>query len=329
MTMQRRIDLDAAKGWGILLVVLGHASSPEWATTVIYSFHMPLFFIISGLLWKDRVQPSGVFKSLMWPFYWGSLITWPLWVFKVLIVKSDMVPLWGPLLATIYGGNLFGYFVHNTALWFLPSLFVMYMIIWLLTHFFRSRQSLSAILFGLGWIVLLASPFMRLLCELPLSIGQGMVGGMFFAVGLTIPNMPLYRLKEENGGIAKWFIYVVVFIFFSLTAGINGRVDLFSMQFGAPLLYFINGLLGSALLLVLCRQPVFQWEPICMIGEHSLQVLIFHQPVFWILRFLLIKVNVHPNWIALTVATILLFLLAFKLQNSRGKHAAQRLTKEI
>ena len=41
--------LDYAKGIGILLVVLGHIynnNTKLW----IYSFHMPLFFIISGYL---------------------------------------------------------------------------------------------------------------------------------------------------------------------------------------------------------------------------------------------------------------------------------------
>ena len=48
----KRIDyLDYTKGFGILLVILGHiydASNPIkiW----LYSFHMPLFFIISGFL---------------------------------------------------------------------------------------------------------------------------------------------------------------------------------------------------------------------------------------------------------------------------------------
>ena len=49
LTKRRLNYLDYAKGIGILLVVLGHIynnSVKLW----IYSFHMPLFFIISGYL---------------------------------------------------------------------------------------------------------------------------------------------------------------------------------------------------------------------------------------------------------------------------------------
>lgn len=49
-----RLDhIDACKGIGILLVILGHTNVPSIVHTIIYSFHMPLFFIISGYLFSE------------------------------------------------------------------------------------------------------------------------------------------------------------------------------------------------------------------------------------------------------------------------------------
>lgn len=58
--------LTIAKGYGIILVVLGHAISGAWAYennliwSNIYSlialFHMPLFFIISGYLYQKTIR---------------------------------------------------------------------------------------------------------------------------------------------------------------------------------------------------------------------------------------------------------------------------------
>lgn len=47
----KRIDwIDTAKGLGIILVVLGHTwDIPHWLYCAIYGFHMPLFFLLSGL----------------------------------------------------------------------------------------------------------------------------------------------------------------------------------------------------------------------------------------------------------------------------------------
>jgi len=68
----REVWLDGLKGFGILLVILGHVLSgylDAWTfpeaffsfypvRTWIYSFHMPLFFLISGYTftlayWRD------------------------------------------------------------------------------------------------------------------------------------------------------------------------------------------------------------------------------------------------------------------------------------
>lgn len=44
----RIVSFDILKGGGILLVILGHIQIPYMLKTVIYSFHMPLFFFVSG-----------------------------------------------------------------------------------------------------------------------------------------------------------------------------------------------------------------------------------------------------------------------------------------
>lgn len=329
MTVHRRPDLDAAKGWGMFLVVLGHATPPEWVGTLIYGFHMPLFFVISGLLWKGRVRPSGVLRSLMWTFWLGSFVTWPFWVVKVLAIKPDGVPLWGPLLATAYGGNLFGYLVHNSALWFLPALFGLFMVIWLVMRFTASCMTLSVCLFALGGAVLLLAPWIPMLRAMPLSLGQGLVGGLFFAVGLLVAGTSLDRAKAGSVRTLEVIFFLGFLAVFLVTGRFNGRVDLFTMQFGEPLLYLFNGLLGTALLLALCRQSLAQWAPIRMIGARSIHVLVFHQPLLWGLRFVFAKVYGESNCIGLAVATLLLFLLAFKLQDWRVDHAKQRSMQEV
>ena len=45
---------DIAKGIGIVLVVWGHSSLPFEFRKWVYSFHMPLFFILSGYFYKSQ-----------------------------------------------------------------------------------------------------------------------------------------------------------------------------------------------------------------------------------------------------------------------------------
>ena len=56
---KQRIDwINIAKGLGILAVILGHCHLPEKVWNSIYSWHMPIFFVISGYFY--RIQPFEI-----------------------------------------------------------------------------------------------------------------------------------------------------------------------------------------------------------------------------------------------------------------------------
>lgn len=70
--------LDIAKGIGIIFVVLGHCSS-RLTNYWMYGFHVPLFFVISGLLFDLSKYDKITFlkkrcKSLLIPLlFWDIL----------------------------------------------------------------------------------------------------------------------------------------------------------------------------------------------------------------------------------------------------------------
>jgi fucose 4-O-acetylase-like acetyltransferase len=74
--------LDTAKGLGILAVVAGHSGN-LLAHTYLYWFHMPLFFIISGYLYKNLHNMQDLkkwinkrTKQLLIPYFiFGLLIS--------------------------------------------------------------------------------------------------------------------------------------------------------------------------------------------------------------------------------------------------------------
>ena len=74
--------IDALKGFGIVLVVFAHHSLPVALDTYIFSFHMPLFFFISGFLFDfEKYAESaanfvkGRFRSLIVPYFFFALLT--------------------------------------------------------------------------------------------------------------------------------------------------------------------------------------------------------------------------------------------------------------
>jgi len=66
--------LDIAKGIGIFLVVFAHVNYTPFLLAYIYSFHMPIFFVFSGMLFnRDKYDNFLCFlkrriKTLIYPY---------------------------------------------------------------------------------------------------------------------------------------------------------------------------------------------------------------------------------------------------------------------
>ena len=128
MQNKRLAYLDMAKGVGIFLVVLGHIEYIEETTLRwIFSFHMPLFFVIGGFLsYKKREDSKNLPDSLkskargiLIPYVSFSLI---LLTMNTLSCLLDPKFLSGEALARQYLDTATGYGVH--ILWFLPAYFI-------------------------------------------------------------------------------------------------------------------------------------------------------------------------------------------------------------
>lgn len=172
--------LDGLKGFAILLVILGHVLSgyidgnyfPDmywkfyWLRSWIYSFHMPLFFLISGFTFTLAYVKGGVLRknafhrqmlSLFWLYTLFALVQW-----VVKQVAYDWVN-------TAYTGEtlLRMYIEPLGNFWYLYVLFVFYAL-GALTRFYQRSPI---------WLLLL-----------------GAVSIVVVDLGLDDSNLTLYRI---------------------------------------------------------------------------------------------------------------------------------------
>lgn len=120
--MKRIEYIDILKGIGIILVVLGHVTTNSDLYHFIYAFHMPLFFVVSGMFLHDKPQfIRSQAKNLLIPYLSFGLLTFVYWW----LVESrfrdypEGVTVWSQFI------NLFfptGVQHCNVVLWFLPCL---------------------------------------------------------------------------------------------------------------------------------------------------------------------------------------------------------------
>lgn len=88
---ERDTRIDAAKGIGIITVIAGHIFWGEGLVCLtVFTFHMPLFFFISGLFYRDTGLPAKQYilqraRSRLWPVVLACLVSFPI---------SMLVPAW-------------------------------------------------------------------------------------------------------------------------------------------------------------------------------------------------------------------------------------------
>lgn len=114
--ISRNDDLDVAKGVGICLVVLGHTLTyANWPSRFIFTFHMPLFFVISGMLYSGGRFFSGKYMSAYLFFLLLSVIKFPF--------DSSLLPSsWCGLCRMLWVSFVHCHPTLNGPLWFLVTL---------------------------------------------------------------------------------------------------------------------------------------------------------------------------------------------------------------
>lgn len=166
MTDDRTHWIDNAKAIGIILVVYGHvarglvssnieAPTPYYQLLdqVIYSFHMPLFFFLSGLFFIQTLDKKGAGKlvlskvdTILYPYVVWSLIQGGIEVFlsqhaNGSVTSSEVLALW---------------WQPRAQFWFLYALFFVFAFASLTYWAFSTRRHL--LIFGVSVVLYLFPP---------------------------------------------------------------------------------------------------------------------------------------------------------------------------
>lgn len=258
--------LDYAKGIGISLVVLAHIYcfnpdiNRELLVVWIYSFHMPLFFIISGMLLKYKNENDiknvimSRIKGLLIPYLFFSLLSICV---KIIIngFNKNMV-IWD-LIYSVIG-------IGIDVLWFLPALFIGEILFVLINNIVKNNY----IKFILIAFLFISSTFISKENGLILLlISRGLISLGFVAIGY----IGFEFVKNENINV---LILVALFVIHIITSRINGFVDLNNLVFNNKLLYILNSILGSFILIELCK--LVKSNELTYLGKNSLIIMAIH-----------------------------------------------------
>lgn len=293
--MNRLTVIDAAKGLGIILVVLGHTQEPKLLTLILYSFHMPLFFFLAGFTfnpcsYSNKIIWQKKFQRLLVPYFISNLLFYCYW-FIVERSISNVSPIAAFL--GIFNGNS-SHLEANAVLWFLTALFCSEIIFFYLIGFLSSKKTYMQ-LFLVLVIGLIGYSFSRFYI-LPWGIDVALVAQLFLFVGYKFKENDILNKRLFSNCLFNIGLCIV------LAAGIyvNGKVDMGSRNYGNILFFCINGLLGSMLVLVLSKVfGSYFLRALSFLGKNSLVIFIFHIHTFKIINNLGLSLRYWPIFLLL------------------------------
>lgn len=298
---ERYLFVDIAKGIGILLVMFAHVNYTPALLTYIYAFHMPLFFVLSGMLFRKEKYCSFAqffkkrFLKLICPYMFFYIISMII-NFGIGILAQGITP---DLL-----NSYFHYFVQmfiaensssviNAPLWFVPCLFAVELI-----YYFISKLKTAlvvivcALLACVGW--LLESEYLPTQnVIIPWSLDSALFAIGFYAIG----NMSFHKVKGAISRIenSKYRIAIAVggallcALLLAPIAYINGKISLGSKVLNNGILLYLSGIIGTlgvlfiSVLLIknrflrFCGQNTF-----CLMSTHHLIRTIFVGCLSWL-----------------------------------------------
>lgn len=274
--------VDHVKCLAILAVVLGHTyviGNP--IHSFVYSFHIPLFFVVSGYFVKP-VKPdlAKIASRLLVPYL---LICLSDLIIHIVTEGASLAVVRKIVLASIWasGGDVPILGISGIGLaWFLMALFVARVVFQLLQNFLESRKTNRAIICLIYFLMMLSGWQIGRVLFLPFALNQALVATFYLFIGYSLKNQ--WGKALGLGGVkGKLALLTALFTWFlCLSAGVFYSIgNLFHV--GSLLAGVAMSVSSSVAIMIIARylgedMGGRQFRFLSLIGVNSLLVLCIH-----------------------------------------------------
>ena len=318
----RLVWVDWAKAILIYLMVVGHCFPVSWENKLIYAFHMPAFFIISGYLYRPHHWLKTL-KAFLIPIAFYSCVNLIIYAVPKLITGAFVADnLVMRVLLPFWGGN---YVIPDNqviycfpGVWFIISLLLCRLLMgdiqwfsWVTKH--------KYIVLGVLLVYLAVEPFI-----LP---NNPLLAYKFYRF---VPSMPFCLVGfclKDSFDIKKIPIPLagVLCILFITITYLNGYTNILNYQFGVSyIVFYVNAIIGSLVLFKVCS--LFKSSPVVIVlsmGTMLILALNFNLKVFFNVSFSKLGLETLINdqylypWI---VGALIMFVCVFPIKWLLGNY---------
>lgn len=244
----RNKQIDVLKGIGAILVVIGHLVPYEGhLKIIIYAFHMPLFFFLSGLVFSTKKNFKEYFiknlKTLILPYFIFNIIS--------LLFNIDMITKDNFSVLQIFD-NIFYYncsIAWNSSLWFFIVLFFTKILFYIFAKICNNSEKklaiITVLILGIGITININNIF------IPFGMAIVPFAFTFFYMGYLYKKINiLEKIKLDKKILPFTILFCIIFIISSLY---NKRVNMSTNIYGNYFLYFLNALIGIYICIIFSK----------------------------------------------------------------------------
>ena len=295
-------QIDVMRGIAILLVIWGHSISgmENPVNRVILSFHMPLFFFISGLCYKERkIQKNNILqiiKSLVIPMITFSFIS-TAYYYVIDCVLIDCIINHNTI--NIFPKDVIMHFIKGIGTWFLCDMLYVKLVSCFVPLW---NNLLRRIINGVCLIIMFLISLYNI--ELPFYMSIFPFCFFFFLIGIEYRNSKYFKkptdfvhvlylfpilvilasINEPIGMCVNEYGNLFVFIMTSLigilivlviSASLNEPVGMYMNQYGNILLFIINSLIGILMILIISNY-LKEAKILSFCGKNSMIIYVIH-----------------------------------------------------
>lgn len=312
--------VDTAKGIGLICVILGHLHI-RYIDTWVYTFHIPLFFFLSGVVFsgskysfKDFLNKK--FKTLIIPYFFLGI---GIYLFNAIILFIEKQP------STEYINMLKKFLVqeHYWTIWYLACLFFVEIGYYLINILLKENKLVVSIVsliicifgllryrFGLG--------------SLPWNIDVAFVAQFFFHCGylfkLSESKIKSWYFKFKSSNYQSYLIILVTLIINFLFAVLciklsRSSLDMSVGLYGNEICTFISAFAGIFMTikvadLISCKFLTYMGQNTMVIfGWHSRIVIVGLSYAYDALGIFQTRSNIFEEAIFAVVSFVLILLI--------------------
>lgn len=331
MTPKPRIDfIDIAKGFAIILVLLGHTVSENTVTKqILYAFHMPCFFILSGFFMSFQATGNEALKeqakrlikkkasSLLSPYFlWAILYTF-------FSFKNIAYIAYGSRETLVMARTL-------TSLWFLPVLFSALCLNFFFSVIIDKIQANKLFLDLLTFFVFLSTGLLLPHPQpygLPFAIDVAFVAAAFMKIG-QIFKSTIIKTVQKNFHIRTAIVVILSLLIFSIFAPLTGDSErgyvlMANGLYGNGIYFLLASISGSMFLIF--SSSVFSnildilkatriKKFFLFVGVNTMGLFLIHKPFVELGRSIVLRIHLDYNGLPIaciiTTAALLCSIVA-------------------